>query len=119
VLGIRTQSNPGPGLPRDLIVMCFATWSARDGFPKVHISSQAAGASLGAHADWVSPDDVLRFIDEAPRVPFDCMLEAKEKDRALLRLRRELAALGVLEVPDATRGAARPPRRHPRPARSA
>jgi UV DNA damage endonuclease len=113
------QSNPGPGLPRDLIAMCFATWSARDGFPKVHISSQAAGAPLGAHADWVSPDDVLRFIDEAPRVPFDCMLEAKEKDRALLRLRRELAALGVLEVPDATRGAPRPPRRHPRPARSA
>lgn len=99
--------------------MCFSTWSARDGVPKVHISSQAADAPVGAHGDWVSPDDVLRFMDETPRVPFDCMLEAKEKDRALLRLRRELAARGVSEEPDATREAGRPRARGCRPARSA
>ncbi|MGH9374299.1 MAG: UV DNA damage repair endonuclease UvsE [Vicinamibacterales bacterium] len=101
------QANPGRGLPRDLIAMCFSTWSAAHGFPKVHISSQAADAPVGAHADWVSPNDVLRFMEEAPRVPFDCMLEAKEKDRALLRLRGELAARGVSEEPDATREARR------------
>jgi UV DNA damage repair endonuclease len=72
------------------------------------MSSQAADAPVGAHADWVSPDDVLRFMEEAPRVLFDCMLEAKEKDRALLRLRGELAARNVSEAPDATREARRP-----------
>jgi len=35
-------------------------------------------------------DDVLAFLEVAPPVRFDCMLEAKEKDRALLRLREEL-----------------------------
>lgn len=113
------QANPGPGLPRDLIAMCFSTWSAADGFPKIHISTQAAHAPVGAHADWVSPDDVLRFMDESPRVPFDCMLEAKEKDRALLRLRRELAARGVSEEPDATQEAGRPEPRERRRARRA
>lgn len=74
----------------------FATWKAQDGPPKIHMSSQAAGAAAGAHADYVELAHVLAFLQVAPPVRFDCMLEAKQKDRALLRLRDELRSAGVL-----------------------
>ena len=75
----------------------FATWKERDGRPKVHLSSQAKGAPAGAHADYVDPADMLAFMAVAPG-PFDCMLEAKQKDRAVLRLRRQLQRHGVAET---------------------
>ena len=74
----------------------FATWKEGDGRPKVHLSSQARGAAAGAHADYVDPADMLSFLSVAP-APFDCMLEAKQKDRALLRLRRQLEKRGIIE----------------------
>ena len=45
-----------------------------------------------------------RRLTLTPR-PFDCMLEAKEKDRALLKLRADLQPLGIESAP----AAARPP----------
>jgi UV DNA damage repair endonuclease len=80
----------------------FATWTPRDGIPKIHLSTQAAGGPPGAHADFVDANDLLAFLRVAPpRRAFDCMLEAKQKDRALLRLRDDLRARGILE--EATR----------------
>ena len=76
----------------------FATWSKADGRPKIHLSSQAEGAPSGAHADFVSPQDLMDFLRIAPATPFDCMLEAKQKDRALLRLREELHLRGIDEA---------------------
>ena len=76
----------------------FATWTAADGRPKVHLSSQASGAPLGAHAAFVNVRDMMAFLRVAPAVPFDCMLEAKEKDRALLKLRDQLRTLGIVEA---------------------
>jgi UV DNA damage endonuclease len=76
----------------------FQTWTAVDGRPKVHLSSQAAGAPAGAHAALIDVRDVLQFLEVAPPVRFDCMLEAKQKDRALLMLRDELKARGIVEA---------------------
>ncbi len=42
------------------------------------------------HADFVHPFDFIRFAQETADLPFDIMLEAKAKDLALLRLRRDL-----------------------------
>jgi hypothetical protein len=44
-----------------------------------------------------------------PAQPFDCMLEAKEKDRALLKLRADLRRHRVVEadIPVAKRSARR------------
>jgi UV DNA damage endonuclease len=76
----------------------FATWTPADGRPKIHMSSQARGAQPGAHADFVEARDFLAFARSAPRVLFDCMLEAKQKDRALFKLREDLLARGVVEA---------------------
>jgi UV DNA damage endonuclease len=77
----------------------FATWKVEDGPPKMHISTQAEGGRPGAHAEFIGPDDLIRVLEAAPAGrPFDAMLEAKQKDRALLRLREELRARGVSEA---------------------
>ena len=90
VLHHRVYSGDGHDLP-DLLARAFATWDAnRDGVPKIHYSTQAAGRRSGAHADHVDADefrDFLRLVP--PRAVYDCMLEAKAKDLALLRLREE------------------------------
>ena len=92
------NANPCARPIADVLKDIFATWKRKDGIPKVHMSSQAEGRAAGAHADHVSVLDVLAFLRVAPDLPFDCMLEAKEKDRALLRLREELRTAGVPEA---------------------
>ncbi len=44
-----------------------------------------------AHADYIHPFDFIRFACETNDLDFDIMLEAKAKDLALQRLRRDLA----------------------------
>jgi UV DNA damage endonuclease len=90
VLHHRVYATPDAddALP-DLMRSTARTWhSARDGVPKIHYSTQTPGLRPGAHADYVDPVEFARFLDLAPDdVEFDCMLEAKAKDRALFRLR--------------------------------
>ena len=78
----------------DLMRTAARTWdTARDGVPKIHYSTQAPGLRPGAHAEYVDPAEFARFLTLAPdEVEFDCMLEAKCKDRALFRVRD---ALGI------------------------
>jgi UV DNA damage endonuclease len=85
---------PSPG---DHLARAFATWQAEDGLPKVHFSSQAPGKPPGTHADDVDPRECATFLSAAPDRPFDCMLECKRKELALLALRPALAALGIVE----------------------
>lgn len=88
------QANPGVAADlHDLLERCFTTWREPDGLPKVHFSSQAPGKRPGAHSDYVEKEGFLRFYREVVDLDFDCMLEAKAKDLALLRLRRELSQL--------------------------
>lgn len=69
----------------------FATWKAEDGPPKVHFSSQAPGGRPGAHSDFIDPDEFALYLEMAPKdVAFDCMLECKQKDLALFKLRDDL-----------------------------
>ena len=108
--------NP-EGIPmRDALRAVLATWP--DGVtPKIHYSSPSTDFEttvekekgttgrdktvtklhsplLKAHADFVNPLEFIQFwenVNAEGLVPFDIMLEAKAKDVALLRLRRELA----------------------------
>ena len=91
------HANPCRTPLAELLPAIFATWTADDGRPKVHLSSQSADGPAGAHADFIDPADAEAFFTALPDAPFDCMLEAKEKDRALLRLRADLAGRGVVE----------------------
>ena len=108
--------NP-EGLPmRDALRSVLATW-AEGVTPKIHYSSPSTdfettvekekGATgrdktvtklhaplLKAHADFINPLEFVQFweaVNADGLRPFDIMLEAKAKDVALLRLRRELA----------------------------
>ena len=81
---------------RPWLEAAFATWQPQDGPPKIHFSSQAPDQRPGAHARLVDPDEFVRFLAQAPPRPFDCMLEAKDKDRALLLLRQQLAERRLL-----------------------
>ncbi|MCY1037084.1 hypothetical protein OV207_36995 [Corallococcus sp. BB11-1] len=62
-------------------------WPTLDLRPKFHLASQKAGGRPGAHADFILPED-FRAMVSALDGPADFMLEAKEKDRAVLALRQ-------------------------------
>lgn len=89
------QANPCRRNVRDVVADAFDTWTSADGRPKVHLSSQAAGRAVGVHADYVALSDLEALLAIAPSQSFDCMLEAKQKDRALLRLRRQMKGRNV------------------------
>ena len=91
-------ANPCRAPLAEVLPAIFQTWKAADGRPKVHLSSQAADGPAGAHAALIDPADALAFFAAAPAQPFDCMLEAKEKDRALLKLRADLRRHRVIEA---------------------
>ncbi len=91
-------ANPCRAPLSEVLPAIFATWKTADGRPKVHLSSQATDGPAGAHAALIEPADALAFFEAAPPLPFDCMLEAKEKDRALLKLRADLRRRGIVEA---------------------
>jgi UV DNA damage endonuclease len=82
----------------EVLPAIFKTWTPEDGRPKVHLSSQAADGPPGAHAEYIKPADAVAFFKALPPQPFDCMLEAKQKDRALLKLRAALRRRAIVET---------------------
>jgi UV DNA damage endonuclease len=94
------KANPCRAPLSEVLPAIFATWKPRDGRPKLHLSSQAADGPPGAHARYVRTADALAMLAVCPDAPFDCMLEAKEKDRAVLKLRTDLRRNGVIESDD-------------------
>ena len=91
------HANPCRAPLSEVLPAIFASWKPEDGRPKLHLSSQAADGPAGAHARFVRAADALALFAVCPSAPFDCMLEAKEKDLALLKLRADLRRKGVAE----------------------
>jgi len=95
------RANPGddPDLAC-LIGRCFETWTPADGAPIVHLSSPTVGEGRRPlHADWIEPGDLEALVVLAPAdVPFDCLLEAAQGDRALFDLRERMATREGNEV---------------------
>jgi UV DNA damage endonuclease len=106
--------NDPEGIPdREALELALATWP--DGVrPKIHYSSPRTNVEerrkkvgrrtvteivlpqLRAHADLLDPIAFEEFLKASAGLEFDVMLEAKAKDLALLRLREQLAARGLL-----------------------
>jgi UV DNA damage endonuclease len=79
----------------------FKTWSNTDIVPKVHISSPKSDQAFRSHADFISLDFVLPFLKMAKELnqDFDIMIEAKQKNLAMLQLVEEIAAIrGVKRI---------------------
>ncbi len=69
-----------------LLPRAAALWAdGRHGRPKVHISSQRPDARQGAHANLVDESDALELCRLLP-FEADCMVEAKHKEEAALRV---------------------------------
>lgn len=77
----------------------FYTWKDEQFPPIVHFSSPKSQKDYRSHADMIEFDDFLSFLEAASRLntDFDIMLEAKGKDKALLKLSDELASLPYVE----------------------
>ncbi|MFD0590017.1 UV DNA damage repair endonuclease UvsE [Paenibacillus sp. GCM10027627] len=60
--------------------------------PKIHASSPKSASDPRGHADFVEAEPLLRFLRRAAHATdhLDCMLEAKSKDAALLKLMEDL-----------------------------
>jgi len=80
--------NPAKGNLNDLLAEVVRTWG-EDEVPKFHISSRKGDTGC-SHTDFIVPDDFFRFKNLIDNLPFekeyDIMIEAKMKDRAVLKL---------------------------------
>lgn len=103
--------NPGTLDPVAAARRALDTWP--DGVvPKIHFSSPRLDARpvgpgtrtrleaplLRQHADYVDPWTFAHFLDALRDRAFDVMIEAKAKDLAVLKLRRDLDSLGFEHV---------------------
>ncbi|KGP92485.1 UV damage repair endonuclease UvdE [Pontibacillus chungwhensis BH030062] len=95
------MANPGTEDYESLLPRLFQTWSGTGYPPKVHISSPKSTEKYRAHADFVDPEYALPFLKACKKETdvLDVMIEAKEKDRALLQIVEDLSAIrGVKRV---------------------
>jgi UV DNA damage endonuclease len=70
----------------------IATWSGRT--PKMHFSSPKSEQDYRAHADNIDLEQFLSFVSPLADYNVDIILECKNKDDALLTLRRQLVKSG-------------------------
>lgn len=100
-------NNPAGLSETEACRMCLSSWPAEQ-IPKIHYSSQRVtpGSVPGAddapapkqriqpghHADFIDGADFVAFMSTMSDARFDVMLEAKQKDLALLQLRGDIAA---------------------------
>ncbi len=85
--------NHGEDL-HELLPEIFATWGEER--PKIHISSAKNNTSPRHHADFIEPDQAVAFLNLSTvcRRDYDIMIEAKQKDLALLKLAGDLKKQG-------------------------
>ena len=82
--------------PREYMQRILATWTKREIKPKFHISEQGQGR-IGHHSDYIEtiPDYLLEIPDKYG-VNIDIMVEAKQKEQAILRLYEKYPYLNCL-----------------------
>lgn len=82
-----------------LLPLVFDTWKGEAFKPKVHFSSPRNSKEFRSHADDINFTDFLVFLKTASSVgrDFDIMLEAKNKDRALLLLSSQLSEISSIK----------------------
>lgn len=90
---------------KELLPRIYQTWSHTGLPPKIHISSPKSEKEFRSHSDFVDTAFILPFLSEVKElnVDIDFMIEAKQKDQAMLRLVEELSKMrGYKRVSSAT-----------------
>lgn len=79
----------------ELLVRFAKTWEGKGAKPKIHISSPKSEKEYRSHADYVDLNFIMPLLKKLKEMELDCdfMIEAKQKDRAALRLIEEISAL--------------------------
>ncbi|MGL4820433.1 MAG: UV DNA damage repair endonuclease UvsE [Bacilli bacterium] len=83
-----------------LLPRIWKTWEGTNFVPKVHLSSPKNEKEFRSHADFVSLDFVLPFLQMAKKLhqDFDVMIEAKSKDLAMLQLVEDIKKVRGIET---------------------
>lgn len=82
---------------KELLKQAFDTWNHEALQPKIHYSSPKDSKNFRHHADYINIEEFNNFLEIAKAVDrdFDIMLEAKQKDNALLELRRNFGYINI------------------------
>lgn len=83
----------------------FNTWNETANVPKIHISSPKSDQAYRSHADFVSLEFILPFLELAKELnrDFDIMIEAKQKNLAMHRLVEDVSSIrGVKRISSST-----------------
>ncbi|WP_079525299.1 UV DNA damage repair endonuclease UvsE [Halobacillus hunanensis] len=89
----------------DFLPRFYQTWSKNPFPPKLHVSSPKSEKAYRSHADFVDLEFIKPLLKElkSQQVDVDFMIEAKEKDRAVLQLVEDVAKIrGVKRLDGAT-----------------
>ncbi|MFD1020815.1 UV DNA damage repair endonuclease UvsE [Thalassobacillus hwangdonensis] len=89
----------------ELLPRIFATWKRTGYPPKVHVSSPKSENAYRSHADYVDLEFLKPFLKKLKEMDaeIDVMIEAKQKDRALIQLVEDVSGIrGVKRVGGAT-----------------
>lgn len=89
------MANKGEVELENYLERIFNTWSHRDIPPKVHISSPKSASAFRSHADYVDLVFIQPFLKIAKELnrDFDIMIEAKQKNLAMLQLVEDIAKI--------------------------
>ncbi|TYS17932.1 UV DNA damage repair endonuclease UvsE [Rossellomorea vietnamensis] len=95
------QANQSSEPLQTYLPRIFDTWKHRDLRPKIHVSSPKSEKAFRSHADNVDIDFVLSYLKMLKELDedTDIMIEAKNKDIAMLKLTEDIAKIrGVKRV---------------------
>jgi UV DNA damage endonuclease len=86
--------NPGSwGIgPLEFITRMNRTWKGER--QKIHYSNQKAGEIRGSHSGTIQVEAFKEFYDSIKHLELDIMLEVKDKQESVLKLRQAIAGLG-------------------------
>jgi UV DNA damage endonuclease len=77
---------------RTVIELARETWRKRDGRVKIHYSNQWPGEAAGTHSRTISVPRFFDFYETVHDLDVDIMLEVKDKQESVLKLRKLLRA---------------------------
>ena len=89
-------ANPSNTSLEELLPRVLRTWESRGWRPKIHISSPRSEREIRAHAANVDVDFIMPFIQMLKQLgiqEIDFIIEAKNKDIAMMKLIEDLASL--------------------------